>query len=48
MVSMNSSVKREDLFITMKLWPHLAEPEDVEWSLNNSLKILGKTTWILF
>jgi diketogulonate reductase-like aldo/keto reductase len=25
--SMNSSVKREDLFITMKLWPHLAEPK---------------------
>ncbi|PMD59135.1 Aldo/keto reductase [Hyaloscypha bicolor E] len=44
--SMNSSVKREDLFITMKLWPHLAEPEDVEWSLNNSLKTLGKTTSI--
>jgi diketogulonate reductase-like aldo/keto reductase len=23
------------------VWPHLAEPEDVEWSLNNSLKMLG-------
>jgi diketogulonate reductase-like aldo/keto reductase len=37
----NPSVKREDLFITTKVWPHLAEPEDVEWSLNNSLKMLG-------
>jgi diketogulonate reductase-like aldo/keto reductase len=46
--SMNPSVKREDLSITTKVWPHLAEPEYVEWSLNNSLKMLGTTTWILF
>ncbi len=37
----NPNVKRQDLFITTKVWPHLVEPEDVEWSLNNSLKMLG-------
>jgi diketogulonate reductase-like aldo/keto reductase len=34
-------VKREDIFITTKVWPHLSEPEDVEWSLRNSLEMLG-------
>jgi diketogulonate reductase-like aldo/keto reductase len=34
-------VKREDLFITTKVWNHLHEPEDVEWSLNESLRRLG-------
>jgi diketogulonate reductase-like aldo/keto reductase len=33
-------VKREDLFITTKVWNHLHEPEDVEWSLNKSLERL--------
>ena len=28
------------MFIATKVWPHLAEPEDVELSLNNSLKML--------
>lgn len=37
----NPSVKREDLFITTKVWLHLLEPEEVEWSANNSLKNLG-------
>ncbi|RYP67520.1 hypothetical protein DL770_008609 [Monosporascus sp. CRB-9-2] len=37
----NPSVKREDLFITTKVWNHLHEPEDVEWSLENSLKHFG-------
>lgn len=37
----NPNVKREDIFITTKVWPHLLEPEDVEWSLNNSLEKLG-------
>ncbi|RYP51297.1 hypothetical protein DL769_010826 [Monosporascus sp. CRB-8-3] len=37
----NPSVKREDLFITTKVWNHLHEPEEVEWSLENSLKHLG-------
>ena len=23
------------------MWPHLSEPEDVEWSLDNSLQMLG-------
>lgn len=36
----NPSVKREDLFVTTKVWPHLAAPGDVEWSLENSLKQL--------
>ncbi|KAI1824714.1 NADP-dependent oxidoreductase domain-containing protein [Xylaria intraflava] len=31
------SVKREDLFITTKVWNHLHEPEEVKWSLENSL-----------
>lgn len=33
-------VKREDLFVTTKVWNHLHEPEDVKWSLNDSLKRL--------
>ncbi|RYP52542.1 hypothetical protein DL768_002369 [Monosporascus sp. mg162] len=37
----NPSVKREDLFIATKVWNHLHEPEEVEWSLENSLKHLG-------
>lgn len=34
------SVKREDLFVTTKVWNHLHRPEDVRWSLENSLKLL--------
>jgi diketogulonate reductase-like aldo/keto reductase len=34
-------VKREDIFVTTKVWQHLHEPEDVEWSMNDSLKKLG-------
>lgn len=37
----NPSVKRSDIFVTTKVWPHLSEPEDVEWSFNESLKNLG-------
>ncbi|KAI9050862.1 hypothetical protein LZ554_004980 [Drepanopeziza brunnea f. sp. 'monogermtubi'] len=33
----NPSVKREDIFICTKVWNHLHEPEDVEWSIKNSL-----------
>ena len=33
-------MKREDLFVTTKVWNHLHRPEDVVWSLNNSLKLL--------
>lgn len=40
-LSRNPAVKRSDIFITTKVWPHLAEPKDVEWSLNNSLEMLG-------
>jgi hypothetical protein len=40
-LSANPSVKRSDIFITTKVWPHMMEPEDVEWTLNNSLEKLG-------
>lgn len=41
-LSSNPSVKRSDIFITTKVWPHLCgSPEDVEWSLNYSLEKLG-------
>jgi diketogulonate reductase-like aldo/keto reductase len=36
----NPSVSRKDLFITTKVWNHLHEPKDVEWSLRKSLKEL--------
>jgi diketogulonate reductase-like aldo/keto reductase len=36
----NPSVKRADIFITTKVWNHLHEPADVEWSLKNSLEKL--------
>ena len=36
-----SDVKREDLFICTKVWNHLHEPEQVKWSLNNSLEKFG-------
>jgi diketogulonate reductase-like aldo/keto reductase len=39
-LSQNPSVKREDIFITTKVWNHLHEPEDVEWSLKSSLERL--------
>lgn len=32
------SVKREDLFICTKVWNHLHEPEQVQWSLESSLR----------
>ncbi|KAM5341731.1 hypothetical protein ACJ41O_014762 [Fusarium nematophilum] len=37
----NPSVKRADIFITTKVWNHLHEPEDVKWSLDNSLANFG-------
>lgn len=40
-LSRNPNVTRKDIFITTKVWPHLMEPADVEWSLNNSLQMLG-------
>jgi len=39
-LSQNPSVKRSDIFITTKVWNHLHEPEDVEWSLKDSLEKL--------
>lgn len=36
----NQSVKREDIFICTKVWNHLHEPEEVMWSLQNSLEKL--------
>lgn len=37
----NPSVKREDIIICTKVWNHLHEPEEVEWSFQNSLDNLG-------
>lgn len=37
----NTTVKREDLFITTKVWNHLHEPEQTKWSIENSLSKLG-------
>ncbi|KAF2828612.1 Aldo/keto reductase [Ophiobolus disseminans] len=37
----NPSVTRSDLFICTKVWNHLHEPEEVAWSINNSLQKLG-------
>ncbi|KAH9909657.1 NADP-dependent oxidoreductase domain-containing protein [Xylariomycetidae sp. FL2044] len=37
----NPSVKREDLFICTKVWNHLHEPDEVKWSLDNSLQNFG-------
>lgn len=34
----SKDVKRSDLFIATKVWNHLHEPEEVKWSLENSLK----------
>ncbi|KAF1843285.1 Aldo/keto reductase [Cucurbitaria berberidis CBS 394.84] len=34
-------VRRSDLFITTKVWNHLHSPEDVQWSLGESLRKLG-------
>ena len=39
-LSKNTNVKREDIFITTKVWNHLHEPEDVEWSIKDSLSKL--------
>lgn len=36
-----SGLKREDLFIVTKVWNHLHEPEEVEWSCQNSLDNFG-------
>ena len=33
----HSDVKRSDLFICTKVWQHLHEPDEVKWSLQNSL-----------
>lgn len=36
----NPSVKRSDIFICTKVWPHLMEPDQIKWSFNNSLEKL--------
>lgn len=36
----NPSVKRSDIFICTKVWNHLHEPEEVKWSIQNSLEKL--------
>lgn len=44
-LSSTPSVKRSDLFITTKVWNHLHEPEEVKWSMEDSLKKL-KTDYV--
>jgi diketogulonate reductase-like aldo/keto reductase len=39
-LSQNPSVQRSDIFITTKVWNHFHEPEDVEWSIKDSLERL--------
>ncbi|KAL4913639.1 NADP-dependent oxidoreductase domain-containing protein [Aspergillus aurantiobrunneus] len=41
----NPSVKRSDIFICTKVWNHLHRPEDVRWSIEDSLKRL-KTDYV--
>jgi diketogulonate reductase-like aldo/keto reductase len=36
----NPNVKREDIFVTTKVWNHLHEPDEVKWSFEDSLKKL--------
>lgn len=36
----NPNVTRKDLFICTKVWNHLHEPDEVKWSLENSLQHL--------
>lgn len=36
-----SVVKREELFITSKLWNHSHQPDQVEKELDQTLKLLG-------
>lgn len=36
-LAQNSNITRKDIFICTKVWNHLHEPEEVNWSLNNSL-----------
>jgi diketogulonate reductase-like aldo/keto reductase len=42
------SVSRSDLFICTKVWNHLHEPEQVEWSINSSLEKLQMSYIDLF
>ncbi|KAF2724522.1 Aldo/keto reductase [Polychaeton citri CBS 116435] len=44
-IKANPSVTRKDIFICTKVWNHLHEPEEVEWSINSSLKKL-KTDYV--
>lgn len=41
----NPSVKRSDIFICTKVWNHLHRPEDVRWSIDDSLRRL-KTDYV--
>lgn len=36
----NGAVKREDIFVCTKVWNHLHKPDEVRWSLADSLKRL--------
>jgi diketogulonate reductase-like aldo/keto reductase len=39
--SNNPTVRREELFITTKVWPHLMTPSDINFSIRSSLQKLG-------
>ncbi|KAH8590820.1 aldehyde reductase I [Bisporella sp. PMI_857] len=39
-LSQNPSVSRSDIFICTKVWNHLHAPADVEWSFQESLRLL--------
>lgn len=47
-LSANPNVQRSDIFITTKVWNHLHDPADVEWSLKNSLEKLQTSYVDLF
>ena len=36
----NDNVTRKDIFVTTKVWSHLKEPDEVRWSLEDSLRKL--------
>ena len=39
-MSKHPEFKREELFVATKVWQHLHAPQDVRWSINDSLKKL--------
>jgi diketogulonate reductase-like aldo/keto reductase len=37
-LSKHPEAKREEIFVVTKVWQHLHQPDDVLWSINDSLK----------